>query len=213
MNAPREAEVLELETWRAPDGELRRAIRHGWHDLEWIGQTDKQDAIRIYARQGLHPILLHGVTGSGGCTCMRVDCSAPGKHPVHAGWQRATLALDELDRALERNWRLNIGLRMGRQPSGVVLVCIDVDGPRELLAPLERENGPLPPTLTARSGKGMHLIFKMPDGMAPPKNRVRLAPGIDVRAEGGQIVAAPSRHVTGRVYRWLEVREPAELPS
>ncbi|MEI9940200.1 MAG: bifunctional DNA primase/polymerase [Pseudomonadota bacterium] len=36
--------------------------------------------------------------------------------------------------------------------------------------------------------------------------------GVDIRSEGGQIVAAPSVHASGRPYRWFDAREPAVLP-
>ena len=183
-----------------------------WRALAWIAQTDKRDAIRMYVKAGLHPIAIHGVAESGACTCRRPSCGVIGKHPVSAGWQTAPLDLNALDEALIANWRLNIGLRMGMQPRGFRLVTVDVDGRRDLLAPLEERLGPLPPTLTATSGKGMHLIYRLRDDAATPKNRVKLSPGVDIRSEGGQIVAAPSVHASGRPYRWIDAREPAVLP-
>jgi hypothetical protein len=206
MTAP----VIDLD-------QRRRALQglelpFGWHSLGMAG--DGRDFVTRYARLGLHPILLHGLSEDGRCTCGRSECTdSRGKHPVHRGWQNAPLNVAALDAALEKNWRFNVGLRMGRQPSGIVLIAIDVDGPRSLLGPLEAEEGLLPPTLTASTGKGLHMIFRMPAGCEPPPNRVRLAPGIDVRSEGGQIVVAPSRHQSGRRYRWIDAREPAELPS
>lgn len=219
--AVRAADVVQLDDWR--DWHVvKNAVRTGGLPLGWDslrsfnapGTRDKQTAIRVYERLGLHPILLHGVQADGSCTCGRAECiDSTGKHPVFSGWQTAALDVDRIDRALAENFRFNVGLRMGPQPGGFTLVTIDVDGERELLAPLEREHGALPPTLTASSGKGLHLIFKLADGVAAPKNRVRLAPGVDVRSERGQIVAAPSTHRSGRVYQWLDVREPVELPS
>lgn len=195
--------ALECAVWPRP---------HGWDDLGWIAQTDKRDAIRIYTRVGLHPILIHGIAQKGACTCGRASCGAIGKHPVSKGWQSAPVDVTALDDALIENWRFNIGLRMGAQPGGFRLVAIDVDGPLSLLAPLEAKHGPLPSTLTAVSGKGVHLIFKLGDDAPTPKNRVRMSEGVDIRSEGGQIVAAPSLHSSGRSYRWLDVREPAVLP-
>lgn len=184
-----------------------------WRALAWIAQTDKRDAIRMYARAGLHPILLHGVQEDGSCTCAQPKCvKSIGKHPVHKSWQTTAFNLEALDESLLRNWRFNIGLRMGAQPGGFRLVTIDVDGARDLLKPLEAEHGELPPTLTATSGKGLHLIYKLRDDAPSPKNLVKLGDGVDVRSEGGQIVAAPSMHVSGRKYRWLDAREPAVLP-
>jgi len=131
---------------------------------------------------------------------------------VHKGWQSAGLDVVRLDRALARNWRLNVGLRMGLQPSGSTLIALDVDGDRSLLAPLEAKHGPLPETLTARTSRGWHFIYRVPAD-AGIRNRVRLAPGVDVRAEGGQIVVSPSRHASGTFYTWINIREPAELFS
>jgi putative DNA primase/helicase len=213
------ANVVQLDAWRDPDGVLRQAKPgnplklQGWAALGWIAQTDKRDALRIYARLGLHPILIHGLEADGRCTCGTPDCNdSAGKHPVFNGWQAAELDVDALDRALIKNWRYSLGLRMGRQPSGITLVTIDVDGGRDLLAPLEAELGPLPPTLTATSGKGLHLVYRLRDGARTPKNKVKLAPGVDVRSEGGQIVCAPSFHRNGQKYRWIDIREPEVLP-
>ncbi|MCC6653453.1 MAG: bifunctional DNA primase/polymerase [Candidatus Eisenbacteria bacterium] len=188
-----------------------RAIHHGWDDLHMVGQTDRRDAIRIYARLGLHPIIVHGLRADGECTCGRPACAARGKHPVLRAWQTMPLDVAALDAMLISEWRYSVGLRMGAQPSGMHLVCLDVDGPRDLLTPLEAEHGALPPTLTARTGRGgQHLIYQIDPALAP-RNRVRLAPGVDVRAEGGMIVAAPSRHASGNRYEWLAVRQPEVL--
>jgi hypothetical protein len=202
------AEVIELATYR------REPTPHGWHDLHYVGQSDRRDGAAVYARLGMHPMLLHGVTETG-CTCGDLHVGSErsiGKHPVHKGWQRAVLDVAELDRHLQRDWRYNIGLRMGAQPDGSRLIAIDVDGDPSLLDPLIAQWGQLPPTLVQTSGKGLHYIFRWPAGRDLPKNAVRIAPGVDVRSEGGQIVAAPSWHRCGRVYRWLKVREPAVLP-
>lgn len=208
----------EAITDRDPDNVLRYAVQRapwslGWDALHWIPLTDKRDALRIYARLGLHPIVLHGVA-DGRCTCGNPECPdrTRGKHPVRKEWQHAPLDIDAADRLLIAEPRRNLGLRMGKQPDGTRLVTIDVDGERDLLAPLEAEHGPLPPTLTASSGKGYHLIFRLRANVETPKNAVKIAPGVDVRSEGGQIVAAPSLHYSGRVYRWVDAREPAELP-
>lgn len=210
------AQVIDFEAYRnrgvLRDAQPGNPLKFGWPTL--LMEGDARDFVSRYTRLGLHPILLHGLNEDDSCTCGRDECTdSRGKHPVHKGWQNAPLDAAALDGALEKNWRFNVGLRMGRQPSGLVLIAIDVDGPRSLLDPLIAEEGELPPTLTASTGKGLHLIFKMPPGREPPTNRVKLAPGIDVRSEGGQIVAAPSRHYSGRRYRWVDAREPAELPS
>lgn len=213
------ANVINLDDWRyqhVSRAQLAAAQRRdggipfGWHSL--LLDNDPRTYVRVYARLGLHPIAIHGIAENGTCTCGRSDCAAIGKHPVHRGWQSAALDVEALDRALQSNWRMSVGLRMGRQPNGWNLVAIDVDGPLDLLRPIEAEHGQqFPPTLTAQSARGFHLIYRLPPDF-PVRNRTRLAPHVDVRAEGGQIVCAPSRHVSGARYRWITAVEPVVLP-
>jgi len=91
------------------------------------------------------------------------------------------------------------------------LVVIDIDGPdgdRSLT-----HTGSDVPTLTCHTAKGRHLYFTHPGGNVD--NRVRLLPGLDVRGDRGYVVAPPSVHETGHVYRWADdgPREPAPLPE
>ena len=203
------AEIIDLDAVRLLKG---KPLPFGWHSLTM--PSDARDFVSRYVRLGLHPILLWGTDDKGACLCgsCAPDANSRGKHPVKASWQTADLDAHGMDDALQREWRLNVGLRMGLQPSGVRLITIDVDGDRSLLEPLEARLGKLPPTLTASTGKGLHLIYKLRDDARTPKNRVKLAPGVDVRSEGGQIVAAPSRHYSGRQYRWIDARPPEVLP-
>jgi hypothetical protein len=184
-----------------------------WEDLSSVNQSDARDAVRVYLRLGLCPIAVYGVTTDGACTCGRSDCSAAGKHPIGSGWQHRSVELQRLDDLLIRHPNANVGLRMGKQDASLALVCIDVDGERLLLEALEAELGELPPTLTARTGKGSHLIYRMPEALKSPGNRTKLAHGVDVRGMGGQIVAPPSMHRSGRRYRWENAREPDVLPA
>lgn len=217
------AAVLQLETWRDPDGVLRRAVKPSpvsrpteWSDLLLFsapGTRDKRTAIRVYEKLGLVPLLLYGVNDDGSCMCRDSDCERSiGKHPVDKNWETNAVDIGRIDRALEKNHRWNIGLRMGAQPGGFRLVALDVDGPRETIAPLEAELGPLPATLTSGSGKGLHLIFRV-DADRKFKNSVRVAGvKLDVRCDRGQIVAPPSKHRTGAFYHWVDAREPEMMP-
>lgn len=85
------------------------------------------------------------------------------------------------------------------------LVVIDVDparGGEESLARLQSLMGSLPRTLTARTGGGgLHLYYRHP-GVELCNTAGRLPgvaeelPGVDLRGDGGYVVAAPSRHAT-----------------
>jgi hypothetical protein len=46
---------------------------------------------------------------------------------------------------------------------------------------------------------GTHLYFEC---RSPAPSRANILPGIDVKADGGYIVAPPSRHVNGTRYRF-----------
>lgn len=203
------AEIIPLDVARR-----RRTRLDPWESFGWIAPShETRTAAALYAKAGLHPIAIHGVTDDGACTCHKgADCAAAGKHPCDRGWQTADLDAAALDVRLRDDWRLNVGLRMGPQPGGFSLVALDIDGDLSLLDPLVAELGPLPETLTARTGRGgWHFIFRVREGVTI-RNRVRLAPGVDVRSTGGQIVVAPSMHRSGNRYCWTRCQRPEVLP-
>jgi hypothetical protein len=53
------------------------------------------------------------------------------------------------------------------------------------------------------------VYFKHPGGVL--HNRVGIAPGIDLRADGGCVVAPPSIHASGVAYAWVSGHEPGEV--
>lgn len=104
----------------------------------------------------------------------------------------------------------NVGIVTGRV-SGLVVIDVDVQhgGPASLAA-LEAEWGLMPPTVEALTGGGgRHLYCRHPGGTVP--NRVAIRPGIDVRGDGGCVVAPPSVHPNGRHYAWIAGHAPGEL--
>jgi hypothetical protein len=104
----------------------------------------------------------------------------------------------------------NIGIATGAA-SGFVALDVDVDkGGAESLAALVTEHGPLPATVQAQTGSGgAHYLFKLPEGVTVRNSASRIAPGLDIRGDGGQIVVAPSVSLKGS-YRW--VRGPTKHP-
>lgn len=103
----------------------------------------------------------------------------------------------------------NIGVVTGAISA---LVVMDVDpqhGGAQGLAELEREHGPLPATVeSATGGGGRHLYFAHPGGVV--HNTVGLVAGIDIRGDGGYVVAPPSTHASGTRYRWRDGHGPGE---
>ena len=176
------------------------------------------DHARHYARAGLAVLPVHRPFERGNsfvCSCGRTDCSSPAKHPVAKlapqGLKDATVDPETVSRWFaDRSW--NVGIATGAV-SGIVVLDID---PRhqgdETLAALERVHGPLPPTWRfLTGGGGEHVIFRHPGGIVA-NSAGKVGPGIDVRADGGFIVAPPSMHVSGRPYAISVDHHPDETP-
>lgn len=107
---------------------------------------------------------------------------------------------------IERMWRAfpgaNIGIRTGEQ-SGIAALDVDpLHGGTDSLARIEAWRGVLPGTLMQITGSGgLHMLYRWEPGLGCGVNL--WGPGLDLRGEGGYIVAAPSIHPdTGQRYRW-----------
>ena len=94
--------------------------------------------------------------------------------------------------------------------SGIVVVDIDpAHGGTESLARFAAEHGTLPDTVECRTGGGgRHLYFAHPG--RPTVNMAGVLPGVDLRGDGGLVVAPPSVHPSGRRYAWLPGHAPDE---
>jgi len=106
---------------------------------------------------------------------------------------------------IERWWRTrpdyNIGVATGAV-SGVFVTDIDSPDAEGALLKLEAEHGALPATVEAITARGRHIYFRMPDGVDVRNSTGKIAPGIDVRANGGYVLTPPSVHPSGRRYAW-----------
>jgi len=165
-------------------------------NTELEAPADAETAALEYARQGL-----------------RVVPIAPGtKHPRGMGrWQdKATTDPNQIRLWYQGLYRGHgVGIATGRK-SGIWALDIDVSGTKtgdQTLRDLTAKYGPLPRAPLAQTGTGgYHMIFAW-DENRPVANiqnaERRLGPGLDVRGEGGQIVAAPTIHPNGNPYKWL----------
>jgi hypothetical protein len=125
--------------------------------------------------------------------------------PERGGFQHASSSMMNITGWWKQDPAANIGLPTGRV-NGLVVVDIDtkgtVSGMQSFLEFLDEQAGQLPrdiPSVRTPSG-GWHLYFRSgPDEPIP--SRTGLLAGVDVRADGGYVVAPPSRvlkHVDGR---------------
>jgi hypothetical protein len=110
-----------------------------------------------------------------------------------------------------RRWPdANVGIVTGEISNLIVLDIDPKHGGDATLERLERRFTPLSPTMEAVTGSGgRHLYFAHPGGLT--RNRAGLAQGIDLRGDGGYVVAPPSVHPSGQPYEWVPGRGPDEI--
>lgn len=149
------------------------------------------------------------------CSCGKGGkCASKGKHPKNNEWQKAPrMSGPDIQGAWDNERPPNIGIATGDE-SGMWVVDIDPkNGGMESMAALVAEHGRLPETWTAKTGSGgYHYGFTMPEGISLKNTADRIGKGIDTRANGGQIVAAPSRTDKG-VYTVIKDVPPVPAPE
>lgn len=145
-------------------------------------------------------------------------CEPGGKRPLTAnGFWEATTDERELARWWRRWPRANVAIPTGRS-SGLLVLDVDAGEGLQSVAELELSRGQPPKTAKASTGGGgEHLYFRYPTqrelraaGLYWEKVRNSqglLGEGLDVRGEGGYVVAPPSR--TLRAYEWSDSSPPA----
>ncbi len=113
---------------------------------------------------------------------------------------------------------LSIGVDCGK--SSLVVIDLDVHGDtngiESFRALCDEHDIDTSGAVISRTGSGgVHLIFSDPTGGLIRNSASKLGPGIDVRANGGYIVAPPSIHPdTRRPYKWeRNGQQPTPLPA
>ena len=129
------------------------------------------------------------------------------KTPLTAhGLKDATNKVDVIRQWWGKAPEANIGLNCGK--SGIVVIDLDKrgehDGCQEWEAITKERDLCIQTSTSLTGGGGRHLLFKSPDGLSIKNSAGRLAPGIDVRGDGGYIVLPPSIHPSGKPYQWLD---------
>lgn len=127
------------------------------------------------------------------------------KIPMLQDWTNLSFPTENDVRDWLEREDINIGVLTGRK-SGLIVVDVDVkNNGITTLQELEAKYGKMPLTLTVTTGTGgKHYYFKypdMPEGQTI-QNKVGIFKGIDIRADGGQVVAPPSINEQGKPYVW-----------
>lgn len=130
------------------------------------------------------------------------------------GCKAATTERTTIERWWDKNPQYNIGIATGNKSSGLVVIDLDVDKNKgidgyDVLRDWQNKHGKLPETWQSITGRGgYHYFYK--DAIVH-SNRVGLYEGVDIRGEGGYIVAPPSVHPNGNIYEWEQGPEEYEI--
>jgi len=184
--------------------------------------TPLAEAALALAAQGwwLHP--LHSVRaradddGRYACTCGNATCSTPGKHSALRGKRVHDNATNDIG-TVRRWWTADPGRNIAAATGRVQnLLAVDFDaGSTAARRALESRHGPLPRTLTIRTGTGGELaLFRHPSTGSYPSTAARIGERINTVGEGGYVILPPSLHASGEPYSWVDPDAPlADLPD
>ena len=165
-------------------------------------------AAKKYAARGWYVIPIHSVN-EGRCSCREPDCRSAAKHPRIMAWTKnATTDLGMIETWKSQWPDANIGIVTGSS-SGLLVVDVDEEAGAQSMLQLEDKFGPMPPTVTVRTGRGRHYYFAAPQ--CSVRNRVAVFQGIDIRANGGMVVAPPSVHASESVYEFVTGQSPQDI--
>ena len=103
-----------------------------------------------------------------------------------------------------------IGIATGPE-SGIFILDVDITETKagdETLNDLQTIHGPLPETLTVLTGSGgWHLYYRYPSHLEIRNDAGRrLGPGLDIRGNGGQVVAPPAYQETRKMAQQLKIQ-------
>ena len=165
-------------------------------------------AIKYAVDYGWRVFPLHYTDDAGLCSCGKADCGGPGKHPrTPRGCLDASTEPDVIRGWWTRWPDANVGIATGHG-----LVVIDVDprsGGDDGMVDLRAKLGALPDTVEALTGGGGRHVY-LSTTVEVRNSAGVLAPGVDVRGDGGYVVAPPSTHASGRTYGWELSSRPDE---
>jgi replicative DNA helicase len=112
-------------------------------------------------------------------------------------YQQRKSTIAEVEQWFTDNPEANIGIVTGKI-SNLVVFDLDSDEAKEFAI----NQGGFPYAPEVETGKGFHLYMKHPG--FDVRGSVNKSIDLDVRGDGGYVVAPPSVHGSGRIYEWRE---------
>lgn len=139
------------------------------------------------------------------------------KHPLTPhGFKDSTRNKEQIIAWWRQYPNANIGIATGLEYSNILVLDIDVGEGKDgwkALEYLQKRYGLLSTrTVEAKSGKGgTHYYYRLDEGQEVPCSSNKIGKDLDIRSEGGYIVAPPSLHPNGKHYTWIHSPDELEL--
>ncbi|MGN8225531.1 phage/plasmid primase, P4 family [Gracilimonas sp. BCB1] len=149
-------------------------------------------------------IPLHTPTQKGQCSCGN-QCESQGKHPRIRNWTEKASNDPSQIREWWQKWpEANIGIVCGLLSNIIVLDMDPRHNGEESLEALEEKLGVFTQTTTIMTGGGgKHFYYLYPGKHRIKNSSGKLGEGLDIKTDGGYVVAPGSLHKSGRAYDWL----------
>jgi hypothetical protein len=209
------------EEYALDDEEYTRIFSIQWdllqkYTAQEINSMDRIDRIKLYMDCGFivlptnYPVFTEdGVE----CSCSKkTNCSNIGKHPIKGYRYIDPFNYERMkDRYLDE-FKDNPNLNIGFKVMGYSVLDVDnKNGGDKSLAHLLREyEVNMDSVISVKCSNGQHIYATNKD----LKNTAGVVGnGLDVRSEGGLIIAPGSVHKSGWLYQWNEIGEVATMPD
>lgn len=139
------------------------------------------------------------------------------KIPQIKKWQINATNNSDIIKELWSKSDYNIGILTGADGENIVVIDCDIkediNGVDNFIKFIDEKKIILPNTLTATSGRGgKHYYFRSKSSNIKSGTNI-FDKGIDIRANGGFIIAPPSLHPNGNRYSWDNSSTIADLPE
>lgn len=187
--------------------------------------TTCREAALLYASKGWRVVPNHNPIFDGEtvrCSCKEgANCPSIGKHPRITAWQINASTDPEQIKKWWAQWPdANVGIATGE---GSNLVVVDIDRDKKTgeftgqatLDKIRAIYGEDPETLEVTTGSGARQLYFLHPGFFKVTNTQSdvKVDHIDIRGDGGQVVAPPSLHYSGRRYKWANNKSPLDVPT
>lgn len=173
-------------------------------------------AAHQYVQEGKLVIPVWWITDAGHCACKAgPKCKSPGKHPIPFEWQkRGARSGADVEEYWTQYPRANVGILTGNKSRCFVLDVDPDNGGFETYAKMVATFGEMVTTRRTQTGSGgYHDYFTNPPDFNVTNAKKKLEAiglGLDIRGNGGMVVAPPS--VSGKG-AYLTIRDVAEAAA